>query len=89
MCSVQFTFIYSSTQPVEHCSAPVRPCLRRDRGNGFAIAELVQKVVAVLADQDGVKFTIAGAVRLLRWSEVEEIAVLAHPPLATGSFTHR
>ena len=59
-----------------------------DRANQWALNIIRgQKVAAVSADQDGVKFTIAGAVRLLRWSEVEEIAVLAHPPLSTGSFT--
>jgi hypothetical protein len=59
-----------------------------DRANQWALSMIRgQKVAAVLADRDGVKFTIAGALRLLPWSEVEEIAALAQPALATGSFT--
>lgn len=58
-----------------------------DRLNEWALKRVLgrQVVESVAADGSGINLTIEGRLRLLRWSDIEEIAAMLQPDLSTGS----
>ena len=58
-----------------------------DKLNQWALRRIAGHTVdSVGADDDGCRLVSSNRCQLIRWSEIQEIAVLKQPPLATGSF---